>query len=296
MSDYYLEQFLNYLSFQKKYSAHSTVSYQTDLQQFSQYLHHEFEISSLASAKKPQVRSYVAYLSSKKSAPASIRRKISALRSFYNFLMMESVVQVNPAARLALPKLAKKLPVIVQQSEIHQVLDNQQKDAEDFNIILTDTLIALIYHTGIRLSECITLKQTDIDFSRKVLKVLGKRNKERMIPFNSELEEIIARFIRIKKSKQFNNVNLFCTNKGANLYPEFVYRRVREVLANNTKASKNSPHILRHSIATHLLQKGADLNAVKELLGHASLTATQVYTHNNIEDLIATYRQAHPKS
>jgi integrase/recombinase XerC len=295
MTEALISQFLNYLSYQRKYSQHSIVSYGTDLFQFEIYLKEYQEIDSLLLSKREHVRSWLSQLNSKGLSANTIKRKVSSLKSFFNFLMRESLIEINPAARIATPKSPKRLPVFVSQKEINQVLDTR-KVGNLFNDILVTTVIASLYHTGMRLSECINLKEENVDLSRKTIKVLGKRNKERYIPITEELQELFKEYIFQKKMNNISSVFLFCTSKRSKLYPEFVYRKVKAVLSEQTRTKKNSPHVLRHSIATHLLHNGADLNSIKELLGHSQLAATQIYTHNNIEELIKTYKQTHPKS
>ena len=295
MTEPLISQFLNYLSYQRKYSQHSIISYRTDLLQFENYLKESFEIASIHLAERVHVRSWLSQLNSNNISPATLKRKVSSLKSFYNFLMRETLIQFNPAARIATPKLPKRLPVFVSQKEINQVLDNSPEPLS-FNEIMITTLIAALYHTGMRLSECINLLETNVDLERKTIKVLGKRNKERYIPITQELNDLFNAYLQQKKLENIASDFLFCTIKRSKLYPEFVYRKVKAVLSEQTRSKKNSPHVLRHSIATHLLHNGADLNSIKELLGHSQLAATQIYTHNNIEELIKTYKQTHPKS
>jgi integrase/recombinase XerC len=294
MNEPLTSQFLNYLSYQRKYSQYSIISYRTDLFQFEIYLKETYEIASIAECERTHVRSWLSELNQQGIAASTIKRKVSALKSFFNFLMRESIVTENPASRIATPKIPKRLPVFVSQKEMNALLDNSF--GITFNEIMIDTLVASLYHTGMRLSECINLKEESVDLSRNTLKVLGKRNKERYIPITQELHKLLEEYINLKKLEKISSNFLFCTSKRGKLYPEYVYRKVKAVLSEQTRTQKNSPHILRHSIATHLLHNGADLNSIKELLGHSQLAATQVYTHNNIEELIKTYKQAHPKS
>jgi integrase/recombinase XerC len=193
------------------------------------------------------------------------------------------------------PKIPKRLPVYVNKSETNRLLDGLELEGS-YKEIISAVIVFTLYHTGIRLSELLNLKTGNIDFVRNTLKVLGKRNKERIIPFGIELQEILLRYLEIKNERELGGEFLFCSQKGLKLYPVFVYRVVKTMLSENTSATKKSPHVLRHSLATHLLHNGADLNSIKELLGHSQLTATQVYTHNNIEELKKTYKLTHPKS
>jgi integrase/recombinase XerC len=290
-----IHQFLDYLHFQRNYSPHSNLAYRADLNQYEHFLLENFEIDDLSKANKNHIRSWLVEMNGGDFSPSTLKRKLSALKSFYNFLIRENVVTVNPAIGIHTPKLKKRLPSFVDQNEMNAILDRPVEENSTYPIQLVNSLLHILYHTGIRLSECIHLKEEDIDLSRNNLKVLGKRNKERYIPVTSELKEVIMQFREIKSKFGIVSDFLLCNLEGKKLYPMFVYRQIRKTLTDLTHAEKRSPHILRHSIATHLLHNGADLNAIKELLGHSQLTATQVYTHNNIADLIKTYKQAHPK-
>lgn len=296
MHETLIHQFLDYLHFQRNYSSHSMISYRTDLLQYDQFLQNQFELSDLTSAEKIHIRSWLVSMSDEGLTPSTLKRKLSALKSFYHFLMRENLIERNPALGVITPKIKKRLPAFVDQSEMNALLDQKHENEESYVDQLVNTLLHTLYHTGIRLSECINLKEEAIDSSRNTLKVLGKRNKERYIPVTSELKAIIQQFRAVKSSTGIISPYFLCNEAGKKLYPVFVYRQIKKLLSQNTHAEKRSPHVLRHSIATHLLQNGADLNAIKELLGHSQLTATQVYTHNNIADLIKTYKQAHPKS
>jgi integrase/recombinase XerC len=290
-----IHQFLDYLHFQRNYSPHSSLAYRADLVQYEHFLLENFEIDDLSKANKNHIRTWLVEMNGEDFSPSTLKRKLSALKSFYNFLIRENIVTNNPAIGIQTPKLKKRLPSFVDQNEINAILDQPVEENSTYPIQLVNTLLHILYHTGIRLSECIHLKEEDIDLSRNNLKVLGKRNKERYIPVTSELKEVIMQFREIKSKFGIVSDFLLCNLEGKKLYPMFVYRQIRKTLTDHTHAEKRSPHILRHSIATHLLHNGADLNAIKELLGHSQLTATQVYTHNNIADLIKTYKQAHPK-
>lgn len=296
MHETLIHQFLDYLHFQRNYSSHSMISYRTDLLQYDQFLQNQFELSDLTSVEKIHIRSWLVSMSDEGLTPSTLKRKLSALKSFYHFLMRENLIERNPALGVITPKIKKRLPAFVDQSEMNALLDQKHEDEESYVDQLVNTLLHTLYHTGIRLSECINLKEEAIDLSRNTLKVLGKRNKERYIPVTSELKAIIQQFRAVKSTAGIISPYFLCNEAGKKLYPVFVYRQIKKLLSQNTHAEKRSPHVLRHSIATHLLQNGADLNAIKELLGHSQLTATQVYTHNNIADLIKTYKQAHPKS
>jgi integrase/recombinase XerC len=241
------------------------------------------------------IRSWLAELNAEGMKPTTIKRKVSSLKSFYTYLIREGTIGDNPASRLSTPKNQKRLPVYVNKSETNRMLDGLELTGS-YKEIISAVIIFTLYHTGIRLSELLNLKTENVDFVRNTLKVLGKRNKERIIPFGIELHVVLQRLSEIKEEKQLTGDYLLCNENGSKLYPVYIYRVVNTMLRANTSATKKSPHVLRHSLATHLLHNGADLNSIKELLGHSQLTATQIYTHNNIEELKATYKLAHPKS
>jgi integrase/recombinase XerC len=295
--------FLDYLVFEKKYSKHTATSYSTDLGQFYDFILERYQFDSVTGVSHLHIRSWLAELLNSGTSARSIQRKISTLKTYYKFLMKESVLTFNPMSRVTGPKPGKRLPVYVEKQHM-EVLDTpathngEPRFADDFEGKRDKLIIFLFYHTGIRLSELIGLKDADISFSRSSLKVLGKRNKERMVPFTMELEIMIREFQDMKGEKGFTEEKLFVTAKGKPVYPKLVYRLVNQHLGNieGLTLEKKSPHILRHTFATHLLDNGADLNSIKELLGHANLAATQIYTHNTIEKLKESYRKAHPKA
>ncbi|MCZ4244570.1 tyrosine-type recombinase/integrase [Pedobacter punctiformis] len=292
-----LNSFLTYLSHEKRYSQHTIVSYQTDLGQFEAFINSTFELGFLE-IKHTHVRSFMVDLMDQKTSESSINRKISALRSFYKFLLREGKASQNPMLLIKGPKVPKRLPVFVDANKINHLLDAEHYFNESFSSVRDHLVIELLFGTGIRLTELIQLKDTDIDLYGETIKVLGKRNKERIIPVNKQLINQVNTYIDLKKLQNFNNnlLNLIVTNTGVAAYPKLIYRIVTSYLNQITTNDKKSPHVLRHSYATSLLNAGADLNAIKELLGHASLAATQVYTHNSIERLKTIYKQAHPKA
>lgn len=292
-----IESFLKFLQHEKRYAVHTVISYQNDLLKFQSFLSTEFELN-LLDAKAPHVRSFMAALFAQKLSENTVGRKISALRSFYKHAIITELINSNPMALIKSPKVPKKLPVFIEDAKMDFLLDNSEYFSADFNGTRDRLIIEILFGTGLRLAELIGLKETDVDFYEGTLKVLGKRNKERIIPMHAELLSQIKIYNNLKLTQQFNNKNttLIVTNSGAPAYPKLVYRVVNSYLTNVSTQSKKSPHVLRHSFATSLLNKGADLNAIKELLGHASLAATQVYTHNSIERLKSIYKQAHPKA
>lgn len=292
-----VNEFLTYLSFEKRYSKHTTVSYKNDLSNLSDYLLTTYELSAPEQATYPMLRSWIVTLVDQEMQAKSINRKIACLRSFYHFLQKKELITKDPTLKIRALKVKKSLPVFVEEENILKLLD-QLEFASSFEGLRDKLVLELLYGTGIRLSELIGLKNTDIDIFKKTIKVLGKGNKERIIPVHDTCISLAKEYHAKKKNESFSNNNDFfvVTDKGEHLYPMFIYRLVRMYLDQVTTVDKRSPHVLRHTFATHLLNKGADLNAIKDLLGHTSLAATQVYTHNSIDKLKAIFDQAHPKS
>jgi integrase/recombinase XerC len=290
-----LDEFLKYLRLEKRYSQHTVKAYQTDLTQFQDYLQ-EFYESNLQQATHPMVRSWLAQMLDYGIAPRSVNRKITALKSFYKFLIKEEQLKENPTLKIIPPKSSKKLPVFVEQTQMAVLLDELPFE-EGFNGVRDKLIIELFYSTGIRQSELINIRVKDVSLSGNTIKVLGKRNKERLIPFTIELRQKLEAYIKSRAELSIKDTSyLLLTQKGKKLYPSLVYKQVNHYLSQVTSLDKKSPHVLRHTFATHMLNNGADLNAIKELLGHASLSATQVYTHNTIDKLKLVYNQAHPRA
>lgn len=295
-----LASFLKYLQYERRYSSHTVDSYQNDLTQFGAFLTQikpESEIE-LIDVTHNEIRSWIISLMQDGLDPRSVNRKMAALRTYFKFLIKRDVITEDPTVRLFALKTSKKLPSIVKENEITGLLS--QFDSDDTFIGMRDKLILeLLYGTGIRLSELIHLKKSDINLKEGLIKVLGKRNKERIIPLPAELILVIDDYTtsREKALGEYTGDDfLVVTDKGRKTYPMYIYRIVNRFLGLFTTTDKKSPHVLRHTYATHLLNKGADLNAIKELLGHSSLASTQVYTHNTIEKLKAVFDQAHPKA
>jgi len=228
----------------------------------------------------------------------SVNRKIATLRKYFKFLLQEGVITINPASKINTPKAPKNLPVVVEEARLTQMLDDKEIFTPDFKGTRDKLVIETLFGTGIRLSELMGLKETDINVYEGTLKVLGKRNKQRIIPINNELKNLIAEYTELKKNQKFDNnsLALLVTDKGADAYPKLIYLIVQKYLSYISTQNKKSPHVLRHTFATTLLNRGADLNAIKELLGHANLSATQIYTHNSVERLKSIYKLAHPKA
>ena len=292
-----LNSFLTYISHEKRYSQHTISSYQTDLGQFETYIQSTF-LLSIPEVKHTHIRSYMVDLMESKSSAATINRKISALRSLYKFLLREDKVSQNPMLLVKAPKIPKRLPVFIETQKIDNLLDSSKFFDDSFSSVRDHLVIELLFGTGMRLSELLQLKESDVDAYGGTIKVLGKRNKERIIPINKQLINQLNSYVEAKMVQNFNNnlLNLIVTNTGSAAYPKLIYRIVSSYLGLVSTSDKKSPHVLRHSYATSLLNAGADLNAIKELLGHSSLAATQVYTHNSIERLKTIYKQAHPKA
>lgn len=290
--------FLKYLQFEKRFSANTIKSYNNDLDQFADFVALNFEDKELHLIDEKVVRAWIVSLMEKDFSSTSINRKISSLKTFYKFLLREGYIKSNPMDKVVSPKVAKKLPAFVEEKQIINLLDDFSF-GDDFSGIRNKTIIEMFYNTGIRLSELIGLNDSSLDFSNNSIKVLGKRNKERIVPLNSSFTDSIKKYIKIRNiefPEKNDECYLFVTDKGNKLYEKFVYRIVNKYLNLVTTIEKKSPHILRHTFATHLLNRGADLNSIKELLGHANLAATQVYTHNTFEKLKSIYKQAHPRA
>lgn len=292
-------KFENFLVFEKRYSRHTSVAYINDLGQFINYLSESYPNCSLNSITSSEVRSWMVSLMEKGINPSSIHRKISTLRSYFNFIIREGIVDQNPILKIQIPKKTKKIPVFLTEQKMSDLLDHNlfKKDIEGIRDRL---ILELFYCTGIRLSEFLFLKEVDIDFENSQIKVLGKRNKERIIPIPESLKIHIVNYIEAKNfaftAQPLSESYLLVTDSGKAIYPKWIYRKVKYFLSLVSTAQKRSPHILRHTFATHLLNRGADINAIKELLGHSGLGATQVYTHNSTERIKLIYNLAHPKA
>ncbi len=291
-----IKSFLKYLEYERRYSSHTITSYENDLLQFQSFLKKNFQTENLKEANHGILRAWLVDLSEEKIQPTSINRKIAALRSFYKYLLKHDHITQDPTWKLKTLKTPRKIPHFVDESEMNTLLDNRV--SEDSHSSQREVLIIeILYGTGMRLSELINIKHGDINTHQQTIKVLGKRNKERIIPFSQNLHQVIEKYIRMKKREIAapSHDYLLVTDTGKQLYPMFVQRLTKNYFK-NTNVDKKSPHILRHTYATHLLNNGAELNAVKELLGHSSLAATQVYTHNSMEKLKKVFDQAHPKA
>ena len=292
-----LQHFLDYLKFQKRYSQHTIISYQNDLVSFFDFIQLTFGETALPEIKATFVRSWLAHLKEQGMEAKSINRKISSLKSFFKYQLKEQVILLSPMGTIISPKISKRLPQFVDKTDIN-TLFSYVEFPDDWPGRTDRILLQLFYNTGIRLAELVGLKENQVDGYKKSIKVLGKGNKERIIPISPELLDLLKIYM-IDKRKLFEEYDedvLLINSKGKKLYPRYVYNAVNKYLSKITTISKKSPHVLRHTFATHLMNNGADLNAVKELLGHSSLAATQIYTHNSIEKLKDIHKKAHPKA
>jgi len=291
------QNFIAFLQFQKRYSKHTIVSYQNDLNSFFVFLEQQFSDTSIDQIKVVYIRSWLAEMKENKMSARSINRKISSLRSFFKYLLKNKLVLVNPVNGITSLKMPKKLPQFIIENDIEKIFTSTEF-SEGFKGTTEKLILQILYFTGIRKAELIALKDGDIDRMNSQLKVFGKGNKQRIIPINNLLINDLKFYSDKKKELNIYNENhhFLVTESGTALDPKQVYNIVKKYLSQITTIERKSPHILRHTFATHLMNNGAELNAVKELLGHASLAATQIYTHNSIEKLKDVYKKAHPKA
>ena len=289
-----IEKFIQHISSEKRLSPHTTKAYLIDLQQFDKFINEEFPECSLAEAGFQEIRNWVVQLSENNQDSKTINRKIATLKSFYKYLQKIKIIEIDPTNNLKSLKIKKNLPNFVKENEMNLVLENEPYGI-DFKGVRDKLVMELLYGTGIRLSELINLKEADLDLYSQQIKVTGKRNKQRIIPVNQNLTQLFKEYLEIKHA-HFGGNELILNDTGKKAYPMFIQRITEKYLSQNTNLKKKSPHVLRHTFATHLLNEGADLNAIKDLLGHSSLAATQVYTHNSIKKLKDIHKLAHPKA
>lgn len=287
--------FISYLNLQKRASPLTSKNYESDLIQFFSFLKSEFSSFSLPEITHQHARAFMAHLMDNKQSAKTVNRKLSTLKSFFKYLVRSHVLTINPMQKVQGPKIAKKLPVFIDEGQIDSIFSDFTF-TPGFEGFRDKLVIDILYQTGLRRAEIMSLKETDVDLFNGQIKVLGKRNKERIIPFGLGLKRNLEAYLNVKKEQNLLNPFLLVTLKNTPLTAQKVTKIVNEILGAVTTNSKKSPHVLRHTFATHLLNNGADINAVKELLGHASLSATQIYTHNTIEKLKKSYNQAHPHS
>lgn len=294
----HFNQFLQYISSEKRYSNHTLKAYTSDLEQFFSYLGSQYDIQQAALVTAPMVRSWIMSKMDQNLSATSVNRKISSLKSYFRYLVREGVIEVNPMTKVLPPKTVKALPAFVNVKQMDLLFEEGFFD-DDFEGQRNKLIIEMFYFTGIRLSELVGLRNKSIDLNSQQIKVLGKRNKERLIPFGITLGNSIKKYLEMRTIKfggSSPSESFFLTSKGTNIYQKLVYRVVNSYLSKVSTLKKTSPHLLRHTFATHMLNNGADLNAIKEILGHANLSATQIYTHNTIDKLKSIYNQAHPRA
>ena len=293
-----VDDFIIYITTEKRYSTHTTEAYRRDLTQFCRFLMLQYQIEDIKQANFLMIRSWIADLSESGNENKSIHRKISSLKSLYKWAIKKNILLIDPMEKLVRPKLKKRLAGIVQEREMNRVLANLNSKVEtDFPGLRDDIVVSLLYHCGIRRAEIIDLTLNNINLSSKILKVRGKGSKERMIPFGDELLSKLLRYINKRKDLEYREGDyLILTNTGSKSYPKLIHRIVEKSLIGMTTIEQKSPHSLRHSFATHLADAGAEMNAIKSLMGHASLASTQFYTHLSVEKLKESYKAAHPSA
>ena len=292
----FIDTFLKYLRFERNYSEKTIVSYRIDLEEFEDYLKKVDAEKNLVTADADLVRSWMVYLMEKGRSVATVNRKLSSLRSFYRFLLRRRVVDLDPMLKVVGPKKQKTLPSFLRVQEMDRLLDECSVN-EGFEGVRDRLILEMFYATGMRLSELIGLSDADVDLSAKLLKVTGKRNKQRLIPFGEELWRDLLGYIKLRNETLPDRDDaLFVRKDGKRMYPELVYKIVRRNLSKVATLKKRSPHVLRHTFATAMLNDNAELQSVKELLGHESLVTTEVYTHTTFEELKKVYEQAHPRA
>jgi integrase/recombinase XerC len=289
-----IDSFLDYVSLEKKYSVHTSIAYKNDLISFRDFLITEYSQEELVTVNYGQIRNWIVSLVDSDISNRTINRKVSSLKSFYKFLQKSEQIKVNPLSKHKALKVAKKVQVPFTSKEINSVIDLVSVES-DFISVRNKLIVELFYSTGIRRIELINIKERNISFSENTIKVLGKRNKERFVPLLQSVVPTLKTYLELKTEFSVGLEALFITEKGNKIYETLVYRIINSYFSRVSSKVKKSPHILRHSFATHLLNEGADLNSVKELLGHSSLASTQVYTHNSLEVIKKVYNQAHPR-
>jgi integrase/recombinase XerC len=293
-----IASFLSYLQFEKRYSSHTIIAYEEDLQQFFTYLHEQFSMAepALAEIAPSFIRSWLASLKEAKNSAKTINRKISSLKSFFKYHLRTGQLDQSPMTTIVSPKIPRRLPVYIEQKDTNTLFQHVEFP-DDWSGKTDRLILSIFYNTGMRLSELVNLKESQINSAANTIKVLGKGNKERVIPVSPALIQEINEYVALKNTLEApDRAYLLINEKGRKLYARYVYLAVKKYLSLVTTIDKKSPHVLRHTFATHLTNNGADLNAVKELLGHSSLAATQIYTHNTIEKLKDIYKKAHPKA
>lgn len=290
-----IPSFINYLLIEKKYSQHTVTAYKKDITTFQKFSIEEFELEDLTQVDYSQIRSWIVSLVEQNNSNRTVNRKIASLKSFYKFLLKTQQIKISPLIKHKALKEVKKVQVPFSEKEMQEAIYFSE-EGDDFETHRNKLIIELLYVTGMRRAELINITLNDIDFANNTIKVLGKRNKERYVPILPSLVKSIKSYLCKRELLQVQTTNLFITKKGKKIYDTLVYRVINMYFSKVSSKVKKSPHIIRHSFATHLLDRGADLNSVKELLGHSSLASTQVYTHNSLGKLKQVYNQAHPRS
>jgi len=290
-----ITSFLEYLHAEKKYARHTLIAYRNDLMTFQQFCADEFGEAQISQLNYSQIRNWIVSLVNNGLSNRTVNRKISSLKSFYKFLLKTEQITVSPLQHHKSLKIKKQIQVPFSQKEIMQILSSEI-DGDDYEAVRNTLIVELLYSTGMRRTELIHLKLEDLDLGNEMIKVLGKRNKERYIPLLKTVVKSLQKFLIIRKEINTDQSFLLLTKKGKKLYDTLVYRVINNYFSSVSSKVKKSPHVIRHSFATHLLNEGADLNAVKELLGHSSLASTQIYTHSSLGKLKEVYNQAHPRS
>ncbi len=290
-----IHSFLQYLKIERNYSDHTITAYKKDLESFQEFCVSEFDLREIVQVNYGIIRSWIVKLISEGMSNRSVNRKISSLKSFYKFQQKIEAIASSPLAKHKALKTEKKVQVPFSEREVEEVMEGL-KESGDFKSVRDALIIEFFYLTGIRRSELIQLKESDVNLSKETIKVLGKRNKERLIPLLPRLRNSLQNYLKLKREMGFKERQLFVTEKGKIIYDTLVYRIINNYFSKVSSKEKKSPHIIRHSFATHLLNEGADINAIKELLGHSSLASTQEYTHSNLGQLKEVYNQAHPRS
>ncbi|AXT58785.1 tyrosine-type recombinase/integrase [Aquimarina sp. MMG015] len=293
----FIKEFVDYLLLEKKYSTHTVAAYKADLLSFVQFYEDEYDVKDISKSDYTQIRSWIVSLVDKEVSNRTINRKVSSLKTYFKFLLKSEQIDKNPLAKHKALKASNKLQIPFSDAEVDLVLE-ELSSGVDFKSVRDRLIVELFYATGMRRIELVNLKLKDVDVSSKQIKVLGKRNKERYVPLIPSVIKTIEQYIELRKDvvKELGDSSLLLTEKGVKIYETLVYRVINGYFSNVSSKVKRSPHILRHSFATHLLNEGANLNAVKELLGHSSLAATQVYTHQSIAQLAKVYKQSHPRN
>tara|TARA_B100000530_G_scaffold111747_1_gene69774 strand:+ start:1823 stop:2698 length:876 start_codon:yes stop_codon:yes gene_type:complete len=289
------DAFIKYLKFEKRLSDHTILSYDNDLKQFESFFKTYSTNKEIKTTDKRAIRSWIVELSLKKLSPKSINRKIATLKSFFKFLIKREVIEINPSTNITSLKTDQKIPNFLKEKDVNFLFDNLILE-KNFNGERDMMILELLYGTGIRISELINLKTRNINLPKKEMKIMGKRKKERIIPLHQQIISQIKKYLDKKNEIKSTHEFLLCTNKGKKLYPMLIYRIVKKHLSSLINSKKYNPHLLRHTFATHILNKGGDLNSIKDLLGHESLAATQIYTHNSIEKLKETFKASHPRA